>query len=257
MTDRRAFLAAAGLTGAAVLARGGAAVRAEKPARNSGRIKAVAFDGFPIIDPGEVARRAEALFPGRGEALMNAWRTRQFEYTWLRTLTGNYEDFWHTTEDALRYAASSLRFNLSAEVREELMGGYLKLKSWPDARAALDSLRSAGLRMAFLSNLTPGMLDAAVANSELGGYFEPHLSTDRVRAYKPDPRAYEMGIRAFGLPREEIVFCASAGWDAAGARLFGYRTFWVNRTNQPPEELGRLPDGMGSSLADLARFILG
>ena len=62
--------------------------------------KAIAFDGFPIIDPRPVALRAEALFPGRGGQLMEGWRTRQFEYTWLRTLSGRYADFWQVTQDS-------------------------------------------------------------------------------------------------------------------------------------------------------------
>ena len=86
--------------------------------------------------------------------------------------------------------------------------------------------------------------------------FEPHLSTDQVRAFKPDPRAYQMGIDAFGLRREEIAFAAFGGWDAAGARAFGYPTFWVNRMNAPVEELGVAPDGIGANLHDLAHFVM-
>ena len=71
--------------------------------------------------------------------------------------------------------------------------------------------------------------DRAVKNSGLENIFEPHLSTDRVSAYKPDPRAYQMGVDAFGLSRQEIAFVAFGGWDAAGARSYGYPTFWVNR----------------------------
>jgi 2-haloacid dehalogenase len=82
------------------------------------------------------------------------------------------------------------------------------------------------------------MLDAAVRNSGLQGIFEPHLSTGKVRAYKPDPRAYQMGIDAFGVKHEEIAVAAFGGWDPAGAKGFGYPTFWVNRTNLPLEELG-------------------
>jgi len=119
----------------------------------------------------------------------------------------------------------------------------------------LKSLKASGIRMAFLSNFTPAMLDAAVQNSGLQGIFEPHLSTDRVRAYKPDPRAYQMGVDAFGLKREEIAFAAFGGWDAAGAKAFGYRTFWVNRMNLPIEELGFAPDAIGATLQDLAKFV--
>src|SRR5215471_18483240 len=67
--------------------------------------KAVAFDAFPIFDPRPVFALAETLFPGKGAELSNAWRTRQFEYQWLRALSGRYEDFRRTTEDALVFAA--------------------------------------------------------------------------------------------------------------------------------------------------------
>src|SRR5581483_4159554 len=166
-------------------------------------------------------------------------------------------DFWHTTEDALIFAAESMRMPLDERARERLMGTYLELKAWPDAQMALESLRAAGIRLAFLSNFTTRMLDAALNNSGLRSLFEPHLSTDRVRAYKPHPKAYEMALHAFGAAREEIVFCASAGWDAAGAKWFGYPTFWVNRSGQPGEELGARPDGIGSSMTDLVNFVSG
>ena len=81
------------------------------------------------------------------------------------------------------------------------------------------------------------------------------LSTDQIRAYKPDPRAYQMAIDALQLQREDILFAAFAGWDAAGAKWFGYPTFWVNRLNLPGEELGVTPDAMGRDLTDLVRFV--
>jgi 2-haloacid dehalogenase len=109
--------------------------------------------------------------------------------------------------------------------------------------------------LGFLSNLTPYMLDSAIKSSGLEGIFEPSLSTDRVRVYKPDPRAYQMGIDAFNLRREEILFAAFGGWDAAGAKLFGYLTFWVNRLNLPMEELGVAPDASGQNLTDLLDFV--
>jgi len=221
------------------------------------KIKAVAFDGFPIIDPRPVFGKVEEVFPGKGQELSNAWRARQFEYTWLRTLGGHYADFWQVTEEALVYAAKSLRIDLSADQRDRLMQTWLTLKAWPDVAPALQALKAAGIRMAFLSNLTDAMMDAALKNSALEGFFEPHLSTDRVKAFKPDPRAYQMGLDAFKLEKQQIAFAAFAGWDAAGAKWFGYPTFWVNRLKTPVEELGVAPDEMGSGLGDLVKFVLG
>lgn len=59
----------------------------------------------------------------------------------------------------------------------------------------------------------------------------------------------------FGLRRDEIAFSAFGGWDAAGARWFGYPTFWVNRLGVPMEELAPGPHASGATLNDLATWI--
>jgi 2-haloacid dehalogenase len=218
-------------------------------------IKAIAFDAFTTFDPQPIVALAEKLFPNKGAALGNTWRTRQFEYTWLRSVSQRYADFWKVTEDALVFAANMLRLDLSADKRAQLMAAYLDLKAYPDVRPALESLKHAGIRLAFLSNMTLPMLDAATKNAGLEGMLEFALSTDKVHTYKPDPRAYQLGIDAFGLPRQEILFAAFGGWDAAGAKWFGYPTFWVNRLHLPVEELDAVPDAMGDSLTDVAHFV--
>lgn len=255
MIDRRAFLAAAGLSSGTWNARLRAAQRPSGKLASL-RTKAIAFDAFAIVDATPVATRAEALFEGKGMALMNAWRTRQFEYTWLRTLGGSYVDFWHVTQEALSFAAHSLNLPMDEGALDSLMQTYRELKAWDDARPALEALRDAGIRMAFLSNFTAAMLDAPIANSGLQDFFEAHLTTDRVHAFKPDRRAYEMGTHAFRARPEEMVFCAAAGWDAAGAKWFGYRTFWLNRGGQPEEALGVRADAVGARMADLLKFVL-
>ena len=63
------------------------------------------------------------------------------------------------------------------------------------------------------------------------------------------------GFDAFNLKREEILFVPFAGWDAAGAKAFGYPTFWVNRRNLPMEKLGTVPDSTGKNLTDLVDFV--
>jgi 2-haloacid dehalogenase len=218
-------------------------------------IQAIAFDALTIFDPRPIFALADKLFPEKGAALSNAWRTRQFEYTWLRSLGRRYTDFWQVTEDALVFAAHMLQLDLSADTRAQLMATYLNLTAYPEVRPALESLKHAGMRLAFLSNMTLTMLDAATKNAGLEGMFEFVLSTDKVRTYKPDPRAYQMGMEACGLPRQDMLFAAFGGWDAAGAKWFGYPTFWVNRLHLPVEELEVAPDAMGDSLTDVTHFV--
>jgi 2-haloacid dehalogenase len=99
------------------------------------------------------------------------------------------------------------------------------------------------------------MLEGSLKTSGLDGLFEHVLSTDHARTYKPDPRAYQLGVTVLGLPKEEILFVAFASWDAAGSKAFGYPTFWVNRLGLPAEELGQKADGEGKTLADLQKFL--
>ncbi len=249
--DRREFLhlAAGGVVASALLSPLGV------PAATQPQFKAIAFDAFPIFDLRPVLGLAETLFPGKGTDLSRAWGLRQFEYQWLRALSRHYADFWQTTEDGLVFAAKLLQLELTPEKRVQLMHAYLGLKAWPDVPTALSALKEAGIRLAFLSNMTTKMLDAGIKNAGLDGVFEHVLSTDQIRAYKPDPRAYQMAIDAFKLEREEILFAAFAGWDAAGAKWFGYPTFWVNRLNLPAEELGVAPNATGRDLTDLVSFV--
>ena len=244
-----AVSATAGAVTAGAVTAAGAAIGAQLG------IKAVAFDAFPVFDPRPVFALAEDLFPGKGLELGNAWRTRQFEYTWLRVVSQRYADFWQVTADALVFSAKSLRLDLTEDKRTRLMQAYLDLKPWPDALPALQSMKGAGLRLAFLSNFTPRMLTAVVAGAGMDSMFEALLSTDSIRTYKPDPRAYQLAIDALKLPREEILFVAFGGWDAAGAKSFGYKTFWVNRQNLPVEELDAPPDAIGTTLGDLVSFL--
>ena len=224
-------------------------------ATRQSHFKAIAFDAFAIFDPRPIFSLAETFFPGKGPELSNAWRTRQFEYQWLRGLAGLHVDFWQTTEDALVFAAKLLKLELTSEKREELMQAYLLLKAWPEVPSALHSLHEAGARLGLLSNMTPKMLEAGIESAGLTEVFEYVLSTDQVRTYKPDPRAYQLAIDAFKVRRDDILFVAFAGWDAAGAKWFGYPTFWVNRPALPEEELGVHPDATGHDLTDLVTFV--
>jgi len=233
--DRRKFVhhTASGVLTATSLSQLGA--RGVTPAA---RYKAIAFDAFPIFDPRPIAALSESLFPGRGAELIAAWRTRQFEYQWLRALGGQYADFVRTTDDALVFAAKSLKLELSSATREQLVQAYTRLTAWPDVAPALEAFKRDGVRLALLSNMNPAMLTSNVANARLNGMFEHVLSTDSIKSYKPDPRAYQLGVDAFKLRREEILFVAFAGWDVAGAAWFGYPTVWLNRLGAPAESLG-------------------
>ena len=220
------------------------------------KIKAIAFDAFPIFDPRPVFGLVNQLFPEKGIELAETWRTRQFEYTWLRTAGGIFKDFGAVTEDALVFAANKTGVNLTTAYRRQLMDQYLALNVWPDVLPALETLKRSGIRLAFLSNMTGEMLKSCSRHAKVDGYFEHLISTERAKTYKPSPVAYQLGVDALKLKKEEILFAAFAGWDASGAKWFGYPTFWVNRLGGTPERLDGEIIAIGRDLAALDQLIL-
>jgi 2-haloacid dehalogenase len=224
-----------------------------EPARHG--FKAVAFDYYVLFNPDSVVDEVERWLPGRGREFTNLWRTRQFEYTWLRSITHRYVDFSAVTEDALIYAAHALNVPMTVDAKGRLLEAFLHLKPWPDTPDALRQLHEAGLRVITIANFSPAMLRANAENAGLTGLFDDLVSTDANQTYKPDLRAYQLGVSRLHLRKAQIVFAAFGGWDAAGAKSFGYPTVWVNRLRQPVEELGIRPDRTVSDLNGLLDFV--
>ncbi len=216
---------------------------------------AFVFDAYgTLFDVHTVIARAELLAPGRGTALSQLWRTKQLEYTWLQSLMGTRKDFHWVTGAALDYALAALEIPLDAAARASLLDAYLELDAFADARPTL--LRLAPRPRWILSNGTRAMLDPVVRHAGLGDVLEGVISVDEAGIYKPSPRVYQLAVDRLGLPAERIGFVSSNGWDATGAKAFGFVTYWINRGGAPVEQHGPQPDHVLATLADLTQFAL-
>jgi 2-haloacid dehalogenase len=215
-------------------------------------IRALVFDAYgTLFDVHSVTRRADALFPGRGAALSAAWRTKQLEYTWLRTLMGRYEDFDRVTRDALDWSLESLGLRADGAARASLTEEYRRLAMFPEVHGALTAL-AARQPLAILSNGHPGMLEAVVDHNGLRALFAGGiLSVHGARRFKPEPSVYRVAEDALGVPRAAVGFVSSNGWDAAGAASYGFSAFWVNRGGAPVERLDAPPRRIVRDLAEL------
>ncbi|PYM89488.1 MAG: haloacid dehalogenase type II [Candidatus Rokuibacteriota bacterium] len=202
------------------------------------------FDVHSVVEAGREITSDPA-------ALSAIWRQKQLEYTWLRALMGTYADFWTVTEAALRYAVRRLGLTATDVQLRRLMDAYLSLACFPEVTSALQRL--AGRPRAVLSNGAPAMLAAAVAASGLAPHLDQVISVDAVKTYKPSPLVYALGPTRLAIPAGELLFVSSNAWDVAGAKAFGYRVAWCNRTNAPEEELGLRADLVVSALDQLPR----
>jgi 2-haloacid dehalogenase len=108
-------------------------------------LSALVFDAYgTLFDVHSVIRRCEEFWPGKGEAMSRLWRTKQLEYTWLRSLMGRYADFERVTADALGHAAQALVVDLTEAQRVALMQQYRRLELFPMQCPRCGNWRRAG-----------------------------------------------------------------------------------------------------------------
>jgi len=202
--------------------------------------QAFVFDAYgTLFDVHSVVPTLQAITP-EAEALSRLWRTKQLEYTWLRSLMGRYVDFWTVTEEALHFALTHYEVRLTPAQHATLLKAYLELAPYPEIPAMLAGI--APRPCVILSNGSPRMLAAAVTASGLTSHFTHLLSADRVKCYKPDPRVYALAPAVLDLPREVLVFVSSNSFDVMGAKAYGFQVAWINRTQAQADTLGLTPD---------------
>jgi 2-haloacid dehalogenase len=198
-------------------------------------IRALVFDAYgTLYDVHSVRSLAVDLCGDKGELVTHLWRLKQLEYTWLRSMMRSYEDFWSVTRESLEFALKSVGIEPGPSLCDRLMSRYLHLDLYEEASQALGSLRD--YKLAILSNGSPSMLETLVRSSDLAGCFTQVISVDQVKLYKPEPACYALVEPALGVAKEEVLFVSSNGFDVSGAKRYGFRVAWVDRTGdiQPP-----------------------
>jgi 2-haloacid dehalogenase len=229
-------------------------------------IRGLVFDAYgTLLDVHSIAATAEALFPGRGEEISRLWRDKQIEYTRLVSLSDphaagsrHYQSFESITRASIEYVLKRMDLPLHIDSLELLMQSYRRLRPFAEVESVLASLGQSELPklpMVVLSNGSREMLEAAMANAELMGFFDRLISADEVRQFKTSPQLYALGPKALGYAAQELLFVSSNGWDVMGAAWFGYQTCWINRAGLPTETIGVAPRRVGADLSCVLEII--
>ena len=223
------------------------------------KIRALVFDAYgTLFDVHSIVTICERLFPGKGASLSQTWRVKQLEYTWLRNSMQRHVDFNDVTQDALRVACEALALSYTDAVLDELNHAYRTLQPFADARSTLATLNAAQQKpkLAILSNGAPDMLNAVVKHNGFDSLLDAVLSVEEVGVFKPDPSVYQLAVDRLGVTKNEIGFVSSNGWDAAGAKAFGFNVFWINRSGAPVERLGVMPDYLVKNLDEVVEMLM-
>lgn len=225
-------------------------------------ISAVVFDAYgTLLDVHSALGRVMAERGAAGDAVLPAeaakalsvlWRDKQLAYTWLRNSMRRHADFEQVTADALDHALEAVGLGGDGPLRAALLAAYRTLDPYPEVPDILAALRAMDLRLAVLSNGTPGMLADGLASAGIARHLDAVLSVEELGVYKPAPEVYALATRRFGVAAAEMLFLSSNGWDVHGAAAFGCRVVHVNRQGAAAE---RLPGAPVARIADLSALL--
>jgi len=199
------------------------------------QIKACVFDAFGTLFNLQIPfEEVDQLTDGQGKTLMDIWRKKQLEYTWLHSLMQDYQPFSELTKKALAFAMESVKMEESA-LFDLLLPIYEQANCFPAVPSVLEQLQNSGIHTAILSNGTPKMLEAGAKNAGIDVFLDHIFSVDSVKVFKPDPGVYQLALDQLQLSKSELVFISSNQWDIAGAARFGLITVWLNQYEQVRE----------------------
>lgn len=228
----------------------------EKGSRKLCKVKAkgIVFDLYgTLVSDEAVARACQEVTPDAAEFLTQ-WRAKQLEYTWLLTLMGKYRNFWKVTEQALEVTIRRSSHQVSSEQCKRLMEPWLHPIPYHDVAAVLPGLAKR-YPLAILSNGNPSMLYLGLKQADLRRHFRWVLSAHAVKRYKPSPMVYRLAQRSMNLNPSDILFVSSNSFDVMGAKNFGFKVGWVQRSEAPLDPLGLKPDLILRSLDELPSLL--
>lgn len=224
------------------------------------RIKACVFDAYGTLFDVNAAARDVANQPGKEDfslvwqQVAVDWRLKTLQYSWLRTISDDYVDFWQLTEDALDWALEASDQN-NSELRADLLGLFWRLGAFPEVADVLAQLRAMSVKTAILSNGTETMVTSAAESAGITGNLDAILCVESLRAFKPTRAVYDLVGAEFGTAPEDVLFVSSNGWDAAAAASYGFDTLWVNRAGEPVDRLSGQPNRVARDLSGVPGMV--
>jgi 2-haloacid dehalogenase len=224
-------------------------------------IRALAFDQYgTIVDMQKGLTEAVTPFlrakgwEGKPGSFVTWWRRTHFENSMIDALIDRghtpYRQIGHR---AVSYVMDRCGIAYTQDEVRWLVGQIETLTPFPDVVPALALLRTAGYRLAILSNGDRDMLKAA--GPHIGFPFDHVISVEEAGYFKPHWKAYAKACELIGEDRSSILFVANHAFDCIGAKAYGMRSAFIDRRKRPFGETPHQPDLVVADLAELAAVL--
>ncbi len=132
---------------------------------------------------------------------------------------------------------------------ETMNGIYI----YPDARSVMDTLGE-NYRLTMITNGASTWQREKIERLNIEGYFEEIIVSGELGHHKPSPKIFNEMAKRTGVNPGEIIYIGNDyRKDIQGAKTSGWRTAWVNRTDEERDET--VPDYTISELSELLDFL--
>jgi len=184
------------------------------------------------------------------------WRFHQKWGMFYTTLADNFIPLPQLNLACLRWALEKHHVDLPEAAIQDIAAQYDKLRAYPDTLAALKSMKEQGLTLKIVANPSKEMIEGHSRYSGTIKYLDEIISNgDEVRAFKPHPNVYQLGIDRAGCPKDQILWVTGHFWEITGAVRQGLKCAWVNRARQPRLQIGITPTYTVKHLGELAELL--
>lgn len=181
------------------------------------------------------------------------WRFQQKWAMFYTTLAERFVPHPGLNEAALRWALELHNVVLPESAIKDIAGQYHKLRAYPDVVNALKALKSLGLTLKIVANPTKKMIEEHSRFAGTYQYIDEIISSgEEVKAFKPSPKVFKLGIERAGCPQQQILWVTGHFWEAYAAGGLTLATAWTNRQRQPMLRVNYTPTYVTKNLQELA-----
>jgi len=212
----------------------------------------LAFDIYgTLINTNGVLNELEKQVGEKAPELSRIWRDKQLEYSFRRGLMKRHVDFSVCTQQALEYAATTLRVSLSESQKKELMDRYKVLPAFDDVKEGLKLCENNGFRIFAFSNGSTSAVEELLINAGVRDYFTGVVSASTISSFKPDPGVYNHFLDSADAAADNAWMVSSNSFDVIGAVSAGMKAVWVKRSKgdlidpweiEPTKTINKLTD---------------